>query len=216
MSPFDAHPAGCPIGLRADPREMHELVRGVWAKLRDVVDVGVFVVNPSKGDAYPILYLSGNEPGALRVALFPAWEDQKRRRPIDYGRQTALLQRIQDAGISPEPLDSTHGVPSDRLGPGPLFLPLDLRPEGMTQVVHDLWERLGAYLRLTVRRVTLNGVDTTLVSAYVLDDEVLPRLVLFPGQGPAGQLVSREDVAAADTASRGRRATELPIEALFG
>jgi hypothetical protein len=215
MTPFDPHPAGCPIGLRVDPAQMQELVRSVWAKLRDVVDVGVFVVNPSKGDSYPILYLAGNDRGARRVALFPAWEDVRRKRPIDYGRQTALLQRIQDAGIAPESLDSTHGVPSERLGPGPVYVALDLAPQGMSQVVHDLWERLGAYLRLTVRQVTLAGAEATLVSAYVLDDEPLPRLVLYPGQTARGEAVSVDEVVTVDTRARTERTGEKPIEALF-
>jgi hypothetical protein len=210
---FDPHPAGCPIGLRVEPREMPELVRAIWSRLRDVVNVGVFVVNPSRGESYPILYVSGNEAGALRVALFPGWEDSAHRRRIDYARQTSLLQRIQDAGIAPEPLDSTHGLPSERSGP--VFLPLDVSPEGMSQVLHDLWERLGPYLRMTVTKVPHRGGELRLVRAYVLDDEVLPRLVLHPGWDTSSEQISGAEAAALDERARKSGTAELPIEALF-
>jgi hypothetical protein len=216
MLGFDPHPYGCPIGARVAPKEMHDLVRGIWAKLRDVVHVGVFVVNPSKGDPYPLLFLSGNVDGAQRVVLFPGWEDDRRRRRVDYARQVALLQRISDAGIAPEPLESTHGTPSERLGAGALYLPVDVQPTGMSQVLHDLWERLGAYLRLTV--TTLDGPDgpLQLVRAYVLDDEVEARLVLYPGWKSDGSELRPDELAALEREARVVRGVELPIEVLFG
>lgn len=215
MNPFDPHPDGCPIGLRLDPVEMNVFVREVWAKLRDVLKLGVFVVNPSKGDSYPLLFLSGNEQGAQRVVLFPAWEDTRRKRKVDFARQTTLLQRIREAGISPEPLESTHGLPSERLQ-GPLYVPLDTGPDGMSQVLHDAWERLGEYLRLTVLRVGPPGDELRIVRAYVLDDELEPRLVLYPGWTGDERPRDPRAVAQADTHARTARNLELPIEALFG
>ncbi|MCA9567576.1 MAG: hypothetical protein KC656_07025, partial [Myxococcales bacterium] len=57
---LDPHPLGCPIGIALTPSEMQKAVAVICLKLRDIAFSTVHVVNPSKGEAYPMLNLLGD------------------------------------------------------------------------------------------------------------------------------------------------------------
>lgn len=218
---FDPHPHGCPVGLRFTPSEMPDVVTAICLKLRDLLHGSIFVINPSRGQAYPVLYLYTDPDEALpRVVFFPGWEDDGKaaRRRVDFARQTTLLQRIHDAGVAGESLESWRGAPSDRTGPGPLQLPLGVPAPQVDEVVHDLFERLGDLLRITVTRVPGRDGPISVTRLYSLVDEKRPRLVLFPGwegrdeRGPEID-ASRMDALMARIADE--HLPEIPVEALF-
>ncbi len=222
--PFDPHPWGCPIGLRATPAEMPETLTAVCLKLRDLMHGSIFVINPSRGTEYPILSLYA-DAGARRprVVWFPAWEDnrQSRKRRIRFDRQTTLLQRLTEAQVAGESLEEFRGRPSDCQGPRPLMLPLAASAHQMDTVIRDLYDAVGDVLRVTVTTVPqVDAHDLQVVRVYSLADEHEPRMVLFPGW--AGELESRateldrarmEEVMGTLGAMR---IPEVPVEAFFG
>ena len=121
LGAFDPHPFGCPLGLRVTPSDMTDAVVAACVKL-DVLHPCIYVINPSKGQPYPVLFLYADQGDKIpRIALFPGWEDDKREyRRVDYARQATLLQRIRDGGLPGESPESYRRGRSDRFGPGPL------------------------------------------------------------------------------------------------
>lgn len=210
---FDPHPHGCPVGVRATPSEMPDLVSAICLKLRDVLRASIYVINPSKGQPYPVLFLhSDSREGPPLVALFPEYEDDGRRRRVDYARQTTLLQRIAEAGVPGETFDSYRGFPSARTGAGPAEIALAADDGDMDAVLHDLYERLGEMLRITVTRMRLAERTVPVLRVYVLDDERSPRMVIYParigGRPVEGPLRDELMSTLFDL-------SEMPIEALF-
>lgn len=217
LGAFDPHPHGCPIGLRVRPSDMTDAVVGCCVKLQDVLHAGLYVIRPSRGQTYPVLFLSADAHDRVpRVALFPGWEDDRRSRPIDWGRQCTLLQRIHEAGTPPESPEqfATQRAP---LGPSPLLLPLASAAGETDTVIRDLFDRLGALLRMTVTRVPQPGKpDLVVVRVYVLDDEKRPRIVLYPGwTAPGGEEIDHEWMEALLARVVDQRLPELPVEAVF-
>lgn len=182
---FDPHPHGCPIGLRATPTEMNELVIALCVRARELVHASIFVINPSKGQSYPVLFLRAAE-SAPAIAMFPAWEDDRRTRRSTYGRQVSLLQRISAAGVSGESLDSYAPSRPERTASGrgaaPLLVPLDAPMTAVTPLFRDLHERLGANLRMTMTAIPV-GKDRGELPVWrcYAADEPRPRLAFFPG-----------------------------------
>ncbi len=216
LASFDPHPWGCPIGIRATPADMPELVSAVCLKLRDVLRASIYVIHPSRGQPYPVLFLHASDAkeGAPLLALFPEFEDTGRKRRVDYGRQTTLLRRIAEAGVPGETFESYRGLPSARVGAGPVELPLATDGADMEPVLHDVYERLGELLRITVTRVWVGEREIPVLRVYVLDDERHPRLLIYPARvGGRGMDQGLRDELLGAIADR--RATELPIEALF-
>jgi hypothetical protein len=187
--PFDPHPYGCPVGVRAHPAEMAELVTTLCVRVRDLLHSMIYVINPSKGQSYPVLFLSV-AADAPRVALFPAWEDDKRTRRVDYARQTSLLQRIGEAGVPGESLE-TYAAAAAALAPGrgagPLLIPVAAAVTEVTPLFRDLHDRLGSHLRMTVTRIPMarGRPDLPVVRCYATG-EFRPRLVWFPGWASPG------------------------------
>ena len=217
---FDPHPYGCPLGLRVTPSDMTDAVVTACVKL-DVLHPSIFVINPSKGQPYPVLFLYGDAGDAVpRIAFFPGWEDDRRqRRRVDYERQTTLLQRIHDTGVKGESPESFRRGRSDRFGPGPLMLPLAVSAPEMESVVRDLYDRLGALLRMTYTRVAQGRgrPELLVVRIYVLDDEKRPRMVLFPGWALADEQEEIDRALMEELMARivDQRLAEVPLEALF-
>ncbi|MEQ1503258.1 MAG: hypothetical protein ABMB14_13560 [Myxococcota bacterium] len=220
MPTFDPHPFGCPIGLRVTPTEMPDVVVAVCVKLRDLLHPSIYVIRPSKGQPYPVLFLHRDpHDHAPRVVLFPGWEDDRRPsgRVIDYGRQITLLERIAGAGVAGESLESYRGSASrPSNAPGPVLLPLAGEPGEVDLVLHDLHEHLGDTLRNTITRVPsgLPAGDAPLVRSYVHAGEVRPRVVWYPAW--AAETDDRIDPRRVDQLiARAAMRSEVPAEVLF-
>ena len=195
---LDPHPHGCPLGIAATPEEMTDVVRGVCHKLRDLVSPVLHVIDPSKGERYPILSLytaEGDE--RARVVLFPGWETNRHssRWRLGFGRQAALLERISRSGVSGEKM---HAEPqSEPDVDGPLVLSLACTAAEVESRVHDLYTYLGDRIRITVAAHESSALGTPLptvpvVRLYSPFDASSPRVVLIPAW--TGRIERRRDL----------------------
>jgi hypothetical protein len=183
---LDPHPHGCPLGIAATPDEMPEVIRGVCHKLRDLLYPSIHVVNPSRGESYPILNLYDSDAATrARVVLFPGWESKvrSRRRRIRYGRQAMLLGRIADAGVGGEAVsvDSAPDPDSD----APLELSLACTADQIPERLRDLYTYLGDRVRLTVttlasRQAEKGWPHLRVVRLYSPFNDTQPRVVFLP------------------------------------
>ena len=86
-------------------------------------------------------------------------------------------------------------------------------------MVRDLYDRLGALLRMTYTRVPQGKgkPDLLVVRVYVLDDEKRPRMVFFPGWALAGEQDEIDRARMDELMARivDQRLAEVPLEALF-
>lgn len=198
---------------------MNQVVTAVCAQVSDVLVPSTYVIHPSKGQSYPVLFLSADRHDPVpRIALFPGWEDNNRseRRRLDYQRQSSLLQRIHDAGL-PGELPENLELPSASLPSGVLVLPIAAAVPEVEGMIADLYLRLGDLLRITITRVPQPKERPYLpvVSCYALAEEPRPRIVWVPGWASPGEQnpldMSRMDRLLA----RLPGLPEIPAEALF-
>lgn len=202
---LDPHPFGCPVGLAHTAAEMRELIGGVSMRLRDLLHPTIHVINPSKGAPYAILNLHADSAeNRARVVLFPGWEDNKetKRRRLKFTRQHALLKRIVDAGVPGESLEDYRADlrPDDHRAP--VHVSLDCTAADMDARIHDLYDYLGDYLRITVAVLTQGTrmPPIRILRLYGVAEERVPRVVLFPGwvgtEEVEGQRIRAEQRAA--------------------
>jgi hypothetical protein len=223
---FNPHPLGCPIGLAVTPAEMTELVPRLAMQLRGLVHLTVHVINPRKGDSYPILNVFADESDTSpRVVLFPGWEDNRRTegRRIGFARQQTLLQRIHEAGVEGEGIEEYRGKND---APGPLVLSLGVPNGGMRTIASDVQEYLGDCLRLTwtelpfpVSAGAAPRPPLAVLRVYAPAGEDRARLVLFPGwfgdqEGVAGAWLNQNDREALLGRVNREPIRELPGETL--
>lgn len=186
MLAFDPHPQGCPIGLAVTPAEMTDLVSKIYVQLSDLLHFSVHVINPRRGDSYPLLNLYEDESATTpRMVCFPGWESNAAtaKRRIGYARQTTLIQRIHDAGVEGEDLEQYRGTGGHRTTQ-PLHLFLGYPAGEVGHLLSELDAKLGDLLRITV--TTLNepaasGGPLMALRLYATVDEERPRVVLWPG-----------------------------------
>lgn len=219
---LDPHPFGCPICLAHTPAQMPEVITQLVLKIRDLLFPSVHVINPSRGQSYPILNLHVDEDDDRpRVVLFPGWEDNRgsARRRLHYGRQVTLLQRIHDAGVRGERMEDWRGEPLPGVQDEPLQLCLAVTADGMLDAARDLNEYLGDQLRVTLTQVPQeHGPDLVITRLYAPNREKNPRLVLFPAwrgvvENPSDRL-ERDDLAEILAWAEGANLRELPVEVL--
>lgn len=210
---LDPYPLGCPLGITLTPAEMQRAVPVICLKLGDIAFATVHVVNPSKGEAYPMLnLLSDRRDDRPRLVLFPAWEDKRRRRRIDWRRQDTLMRRIHDAGVEAEALDFSDEEGDDGK---PFEASLACTAVEMDNHIQDLNAYLGDIARITVTQLERHRApDLKVVKIYAPNSETTPRLVLYPGWTGAAE---SEDQAIDEEKRVGlrleaRRAREMPIE----
>jgi len=217
---FDPHPYGCPLGLAVGPDEMPDLLTRVSIQLRDLVHGSILVINPRKGrgDSYPILALRADEDDDVpRMALFPAWEDNTRRRRLDYTRQFTLLQRIAEAGVKGEDLEAYRGVVDDERAKDPVLVRLAVSSAQMKGIVNDLLEYLADLTRVVVVRVPRPAGVLLVVRVYGVGPEKKARLVLMPNWEGDGEAPTRR-LSETDVATILEQMTELrevPAEAFL-
>lgn len=210
---LDPHPLGCPVGIAVTPVEMQQAVAVFCLKLRDIAISTVHVVNPSKGDAYPMLnLLSDRSDERPRLVLFPGWEDKGRRRRISWKRQDTLMKRISQAGVEAEVIE-----PDDIEGDDgkPFEVSLAAPASEMDSLIHDLDDYLGDIARLTVTTLERhNGVDIRVVKLYAPNSESTPRIVFYPGWTGSKEVESAlvDDDKRMGFRLEARRAREVPIE----
>jgi hypothetical protein len=195
------------------PAEMQRAVAVICLKLRDIAISTVHIVNPSKGEAYPMLnLLTERDATKPRLVLFPGWEHRARRRRITWKRQDTLMKRIHDAGveaevIEPEELDADDGKPFE--------VSLAVPATGMDAIIHDLDAYFGDVTRITVTTLERhNAPDLRVVKLYAPNSERTPRVVFYPGWTGAEEVeANRVDDAKRDGLRiEARRGKEVPIE----
>ncbi|MEQ1567039.1 MAG: hypothetical protein ABMA64_15480, partial [Myxococcota bacterium] len=217
---LDPFPHGCPVGLRATPSEMGELVVSLAARMRDLWDASVFVINPSKGQSYPVMFLGVTGKARRPIALFPAWEDDGRKRRVTYGRQMSLLARIASAGVSGESLDSfaPHHAGIGRIGP-PLLVPLASSIQEAAGLYRDLFDHLGAAARMTITAIPVASgrPEIPVARCYAREETVRPRMVWFPGWAATGDrdLIDVRRMELLLQKSEQRDLAEIPAEVAF-
>jgi hypothetical protein len=186
---FDPHPYGCPVSVAAAPDTMTRQITEVYLQLRDLVHCKVIEINPRKGrgDSYPLLQLfSMPDDPKPRLVLFPAWEDNARRRRLDYGRQHTLLQRIHDAGVTGEDLEVFRGVVDRQRSAEPVVVRLAVARDAMTGLVNDLLEYLADLAKVMVVKVPHPRGEVLAVRIYgVGPEDDVARLLLVPAWGEA-------------------------------
>lgn len=210
---FDPYPLGCPLSIALTPAEMQQAVLPIGRKLRDIVHLAMHEVNPSKGDAYPMLNLVADGQAAKpRLVLFPAWEDNRLRRRITWKRQDTLMRRIHDAGVQAEALDFADVEGDDGR---PLEYSIACTAADMGNIIHDLNATLGDITRLTVSTLPRReGPDLHVVKLYAPNAEEVPRVVFYPGwtssdENPAHRVDAEVRVGMRMEA---RRVRERPVE----
>lgn len=217
---FDPHPYGCPLAIRVVPSEMSEVVAAVCVQLGDLLVPSIYVINPSKGQSYPVLFLSADRTDpSPRIVLFPGWEDNRRsdKRRLDFARQTTLLRRIHDGGLPGESLESYRGAATDRLPPGVLVLPLAASLPEVDGMIADLYHRLGDHLRITVTQVPqIKGrPNLPVVRCYALAEETRPRIVWVPGWAAPGERDALDMSRMDRLLTRLVGLPEIPAEVIF-
>jgi hypothetical protein len=162
---------------------MGDVIRSICSRVADLFHPALHVINPSRGESYPILSLYGSEGEEVpRLVFFPGWEDNaaSKKRRLGFARQTTLLSRIHDAGVRGEEVEEKAGEPAT-----PGRLSLATTAQGMDGIVHDLTTFLSDRVRVTVmtvpsRRSRKGWPDLKVVYLYSPFDDENPRLVLFP------------------------------------
>lgn len=214
---LDPHPLGCPLGLALTPDEMQTAVARICLKLRDLVFPTVHVVNPSKGKSYPMLNLHTHKGSPTpRLVIFPAWEDPKYQRRLNWKRQATLMKRIRDAGVEGETLDLGDKESDDTLEPAEFSL--GVTAADMDSAIHDLNDYFGDVVRITVATISQTSKpDIKVVRLYAPNGEQAPRLVLYPGwTGTDEEEVNRvTDEMRQKMRFRADRTAEVPIEIYF-
>jgi len=218
---LDPHPLGCPVGLAVTPSEMTDLVSRIYLQIRDLLHLSVHVISPRRGDPYPILNLYEDDAALVpRVVCFPGWESDKAtsKRRLGYARQVQLIQRIADAGVEGEDLESYRGI-AGRRSPQPLQLSLGHPEAQLDGVLIDLDAKLGDLVRLTLTRVSHRKQTASAIRVYGPVDAGAARLVLWSGwfggaEGPAKR-IDKEVRAALWEQIRQGQGTEIPLEAII-
>lgn len=159
---------------------MQKAVAVICLKLRDIAFSTVHVVNPSKGEAYPMLNLLGDRQDEHpRLVVFPAWEDKRQKRRITWKRQDTLMRRIHDAGVQAEPIDFSEVEADDGK---PFEASVACPASQMDTFIHDLNDYFGDITRITVTTLERHRAhDLKIVRVYAPNSETTPRLVFFPG-----------------------------------
>lgn len=186
--------------------------------MADLFSFSVHVVEPSRGQAYPLLNLLTDDQERPRVVLFPGWEDARRRRRVDYKRQALLLQRIHSNGVTPEPVEELAiGADHD----DPLILRLACTAARMPQAICDLDDYLGDTLRITVQTLDPRSpIPLRVVRLYAPTSESAPRLIAIPGWRAAAE--RRQDAFVDDDSyellerCEVEAVREIPVEAFRG
>ena len=218
---LDPHPLGCPLGLAVTPSEMTGLVSRIYLQVRDLLHLSVHVIQPRRGDPYPILNLYEDDAATVpRVVCFPGWESDKptARRRLGYARQVQLIQRIADAGVEGEDLESYRGTTGGR-NPQPLQLSLGHPEAQLEGVLIDLDAKLGDLVRITLTRVEHERGTVSALRLYGPVDDRAPRLVMWPGwfgdaEGPARRIDKELRAALWETIRQGA-GREIPLEAII-
>ncbi len=218
---LDPHPLGCPLSLSVTPSEMTDLVSRIYLQVRDLLHLSVHVIHPRRGDPYPILNLYEDDVAEVpRVVCFPWWEDDQAspRRRLGYTRQVQLIQRIADAGVEGEDLESYRGV-TGGMNPQPLQLSLGHPEAQLDGVLIDLDAKLGDLVRLTLTRVEHPKGQVSAIRLYGPVDEGAARVVMWPGwfgaaEG-AAQRIDKEVRAALWERIRQGEGREIPLEAII-
>lgn len=221
---LDPHPYGCPICVATTPANMPEVITAVYLRLRDLLFPSVHVINPSKGQSYPILNLHVDEEDERpRVVIFPGWEDNREsvKRRLGFGRQMTLLKRIHDAGVRGERLEDWRGSAPSMDEDEPLNLSVAVPAPRMVDIVHDLYDYLGDQLRMTVTTVEQEqGLDLHVLKLYAPTQEKKPRIVLLPGWTTATERASDRVTEEVQLEILGHiaahRIKEVPVEAWGG
>lgn len=210
---FDPHPLGCPLGIAVTPDEMQIAVAQICLRLHDLVFPTVHVVNPSRGKSYPMLNLHLQKgDGRPRMVLFPGWEDDTRKRRVNWKRQSTLMKRIADAGVEGETLELND---KERDSDQPFEASLACPATAMDSRILDLNDYLGDVLRITVGSVRQDrGPDMKVVRLYAPNAEKVPRLIFYPGWTRGDEDASDWVDAAmrADLRHKADRTSEVPIE----
>lgn len=214
---FDPHPYGCPVALAVNPEDFRALVPEIVMRLTDVFAFTVHVVEPSRGQPYPLLNLQPESDDPPRMVLFPGWEDLRRKRRVDYKRQSTLLKRIHMAGVTPERVEDLAGFGNTILD-DPLVVRFAATAAQMPQVIVDLDHYLGDTLRITVQTLDANKpVPLRIVRMYAPTSESAPRVIGFPGWRSATEVVrdrlSDDDCYELLERCEVEAVTEVPIEA---
>ncbi len=176
---FDPYPYGCPVGFAATPSGFRAMVPDIVARLTDNYPFSVHVVEPSRGQPYPLLNVLAERDGGPRVVIFPGWEDEKRRRRIDFKRQAALLERIHKHEVPPESVEDmlNHGTVLD----DPLMVNFAVTAPQMPHVIGDLDHYVGDRMRITVQTLDANRpIPLRIVRIYAPTGEDAPRIIAFP------------------------------------
>ena len=185
---LNPHPFGCPLGIARNPDEMPEFVAEICVRLMDVLGFSVHVIEPSKGQRYPLLNMVRDGESGPRMVIFPAWEDNKRRRRLDFKRQFALLKRISDNDVNPERIEDFTAKHATTLLDDPMLVPVARTAAQMPSFITDLDAALGDLFRITVQTLDASSpIPTRVVRLYAPTEESMPRVFFFPGWRAAAE-----------------------------
>lgn len=177
---FDPYPYGCPVGFAADPEEFRALLPELVMRLVDNYHFSVHVVEPSKGQPYPLLNVMPDRDSTPCVVFFPGWEDAKRRRRVDFKRQSTLLERIHKNEVPPDKIEDMVDVAGTVLD-DPLMVNFAATAPQMPQVINDLDHYLGNQMRITVQTLDARSpIPLRIVRIYAPTSEDTPRIIGFP------------------------------------
>jgi hypothetical protein len=210
---LDPHPLGCPLGIALTPDEMQKAVVQICLHLHDLCFPTIHVVNPSKGDSYPMLNLHTQRNAVRpRLVIFPGWETKQRTRRVGWQRQATLMKRIADAGVEGEMLDLTE---KERETDGPYEVSCACVASDMDGLIVDLNDYLGDVMRITVGTLREEDApDLKVVRLYAPNSEKKPRLIFYPGWTGTEETEDTRITAAdhKDLRKRADRTAEVPIE----
>lgn len=178
---LNPYPHGCPIALAADPQAFRELVPELVMRLMDVYSFSVHVVEPSRGEPYPLLNVLPEPGRSPSVVLFPGWEDARRKRRVDFKRQATLLDRIRKNGVAPERVEDVVALNATVLD-DPLIVNFAVTAAQMSILIGELEQFLGDRMRVTVQTVDpKRPIPLRIVRLYAPTSESAPRIIGFPG-----------------------------------
>ena len=182
---FDPYPLGCPVGLVATPEDFQAIVPELVMRMHDVFKFSVHVVEPSRGQPYPLLNILRKKNDPPSLVFFPAGEDAKRKRRVNFKRQSELLSRIHKSSVPPERVEDVVAI-DGTIHDDPLVLRLACTAAQMPQAIEDLHTYVGDKMRVAVQ--TLNGNDPIplrIVRLYAMD--ISARIIAFPGWRAAAE-----------------------------